>query len=145
MIWKRQESEMVFHQHFIGEKTLIQVFRWLFTRLLAKYGPMLRHHVVRCRNLWYGWKGKGYDPFLQDPLKPGVRSFGPAITESETLLRLSWCNSGWWRYQRNTKWKSQAIWSCKWRQPKTKFATNYWNHSSNIFGSVVPLAMSFLK
>ena len=37
--------------------------------------------------------------FLSDPGVPGVRSLGPDVTN-----RLNWCDSGWWRYQLNTKW-----------------------------------------
>ena len=36
--------------------------------------------------------------FLSDPGKPGVRSLGPDVRPSDTLLRLYWCDSGWWWY-----------------------------------------------
>ena len=46
--------------------------------------------------------------FLSDPGKPGVRSLGPdvcpSVSEWDTLLRLYWCDSGWWGYQLNTNW-----------------------------------------
>ena len=42
--------------------------------------------------------------YLSDQGKPEVRSLGPLVTESETLLRLNWYYSGWWRYQLNTNW-----------------------------------------
>ena len=52
-----------------------------------------------------GWKM--FLSFLSDPGKPGVRSLGPDVRPSVcpyTLLRLNWCDSGWWRYQVNTNW-----------------------------------------
>ena len=37
-----------------------------------------------------------------------------------TLMRLTWCDSGWWRYQLNT----MLIWQCKWRHLVAKFLSN---------------------
>ena len=41
---------------------------------------------------------------LSDPGIHGVRSMGPCVSNWETLGWLNWCDSGWWRYQRNTNW-----------------------------------------
>ena len=45
--------------------------------------------------------------FLSDPGVPGVRSMGPDLSkwlsDSDMLLKLNWCDSGWWRYQLNAK------------------------------------------
>ena len=66
----------------------------------------LRCMIVLMKMIWLMW------PFLSDPGKPGVRSLGPDVcpslsewvSEWDTLLRLNWCDSGWWRYQVNTNW-----------------------------------------
>ena len=33
-----------------------------------------------------------------------VRSMDPSVCHWERLLKLNWCDSGWWRYQLNTCW-----------------------------------------
>ena len=43
--------------------------------------------------------------FLPDPGVSGVQSMGPGLSNylhPRTLLRLCWCDSGWWWYQLNT-------------------------------------------
>ena len=63
---------------------------------------------------------------LLDPGKPGVRSMAPGCN-SNTSLRLKWCDSGWWRYQLNTNRmpikQSKAIWQCMSRFLVAKFVT----------------------
>ena len=37
----------------------------------------------------------------------GVRSIGPDASESDTLLKVNRCDSGWWRFQLNIIWNRQ--------------------------------------
>ena len=38
------------------------------------------------------------------PWGPIYGSGSLSLTDSKTLCRLNWCDSGWWRYQLNTNW-----------------------------------------
>ena len=53
------------------------------------------------------------------PLRPGLPSMGPDVSEWERLLRLNWCDSDWWRYQlMKPMGQSKAIMampSCLWK------------------------------
>ena len=55
-----------------------------------------------------GWVGQflwcQITMFLSAPGIPEVRSMGPSVSHRVALLRLNWCDSGWWRYQINTNW-----------------------------------------
>ena len=67
--------------------------------------------------------------FLSDPGVPGVRSMGPVVSnwvsEYETFCKLNWCDSGWWRYQRNAPRKTN--WQCSdsnwWKNLVVKYRT----------------------
>ena len=55
---------------------------------------------------WCSCRGKGFIIFLSDPGIPGL-IYGSGchfLSFSERLLKLNWCDSGWWRYQVNTNW-----------------------------------------
>ena len=54
--------------------------------------------------------------YLSDPGEPGVRSMGPGVSNwvhPRGLLRLNWCDSGWWRSQLNALGQFKAMWQCK--------------------------------
>ena len=48
---------------------------------------------------------------LPDPGVPGVQSMGPGVSNYihsyDTLVKVCWCDSGWWWYQLNTSWWCQ--------------------------------------